>query len=159
MGLFNKNKPPNKSDNQVNKATIKPLNYPPKIILGWAKAIEGNQAIAEWLSKNGYEELVVASWAIRLKNDARKWLAENGYIHLMAFIHASEGDEKAIKWLKDNRFDLLYNMALAIDGENENFIWVRKNAAPDIFILTQTIKRVKDEIEYNHNNIHNFGVD
>lgn len=159
MGVFKRNKTKKIVHNDALKTKVKPLNYSPKIILGWAKAIEGNKEILEWLTKNGYEELTIACWAIRLQNDARTWLIENGYAHLMAFIHASEGDEKAIKWLKNNRFDLLYNMALAIDGENENFIWVRKNATPDIFLLTQTIKKVKDDIEYNHNNVHSFGVD
>ena len=77
----------------------------------------------------------------------------------MAFIHAAEGNEAALEWLKTNRMELLYHMALAIDGENENLIWVRQHATPDIFILTQAIKRVKDQIEENHNNFHSFGKD
>ena len=158
MGLFKKDKKQGPSNRPI-KAEIKPLNYPPKIILGWAKAIEGNKEIAEWLSKNGYEELTIACWAIRLKNDARIWLMQNGYPHVMAFIHASEGDKKALDWLKTNNFQLFYNMALAIDGENENMIWLRQHATPDIFILMQAIKKVKDDIEANHNDMHSFGKD
>ena len=138
---------------------MKALDYPPKIILGWAKAVEGNTELMEWFSKNGYEELTVACWAIHLKDDARTWLMKNGFPHLMAFIHAAEGNEAALEWLKTNRMELLYHMALAIDGENENLIWVRQHATPDIFILTQAIKRVKDQIEENHNNFHSFGKD
>jgi hypothetical protein len=139
------------------KVAMNPLEYPPKIILAWAKAIEGHEEIREWLAKNGYEELAVACWAIRLKNDARDWLMQNGFPHLMAMINATEGNEQARDWLKKHGFTMLYNLGLAGDGEQEGFAWIQKNCTPDIFILAQTMRKVKDQIEERHNDVHRFG--
>lgn len=141
------------------KTQLKPLDYHPKIVLAWAKALEGNKEIVAWLKTNGYPELVYASSAIYLKNDARDWLMQNGYPHLMAMIHAAEGDEKAQIWLKKYKFDLLYHIARAIDHENDSLLWLRKNSSADILILTRTIQKIKDRIEENHNDIHTFGDD
>ena len=138
---------------------MKPIDYPAKIILAWAKAIDGNQEILLWLKDNGYPELAMATYAILLKPEARDWLPKNGYPQLMAFIHAAEGNEKALRWLKLNDFELLRNMALAIDGEQEGWDYVSKNATADLFLLTQTIKKVKDRIEEQHNDVHTFGRD
>ena len=141
------------------KAMMKPLNYHPKIVLAWAKAIDGNKDLLKWLKSNGYPELVFASSAIHLKNDARDWLMENGYPHLMAMINAAEGNEKAQNWLKKHNLDLLYHIAMAVEHENSSWIWLKKNSTPDIFILAQTITKVKDNIEEKHNDIHSFGDD
>jgi hypothetical protein len=62
------------------------------VILAWAKAVEGNLDIQKWLVEHGYEELVHASFAIRLKEDSRVWLMDNGYAHLMAMINGCEGN-------------------------------------------------------------------
>lgn len=141
------------------KATVKPLDYHPKIVLAWAKAIEGNKEITKWLQTNGYPELVYASSAIHLKNDARDWLMLNGYPQLMAMIHAAEGDEKAQAWLKKHNFELLYHIAMTVEHDRESLLWLRKNSSADILILTQTIQKVKDKIEEKHNDIHSFGDD
>ncbi|MBI2258983.1 MAG: hypothetical protein HYU67_08800 [Flavobacteriia bacterium] len=148
--------------NKITKVEgVKIINkiYPAKIILAWAKSLEGNIEIAQYLKENNYEELVFSNAAIYLKQEARDWLMKNGFPHLMAFIHASEGDQKASDWLLKNNFELLYQMALAIDGENESWLWLKKYSTPDFFILTQSIKKVKDSIEENHNDIHSFGKD
>jgi len=50
-------------------------------------------------------------------------------------------------------------MALAIEDEPTSWKWLGENVSPDMFILTQTIKRVKDKIEENHNDVHSFGRD
>jgi hypothetical protein len=139
------------------KVPMNPLEYPPKIILAWAKAIEGHDEIRDWLAKNGYEELAVACWAIRLNTDSRDWLMENGFPHLMAMINAAEGNEQARIWLEKHGFTMLYNLGLAGDGEQEGFAWIQKNCTPDIFILAQTIRKIKDEIEERHNDVHSFG--
>ena len=141
------------------KVGIKRLDYHPKIILAWAKALEGNPELAIWLKENGFEELVFANAAIYLKDEARKWLLNNGYPHLMAMIHAAEGDEKAQKWLLNNDFELLYHIALAVENEQDSWKWLKQHATQDIFILAQTIKTVKDRIEENHNDVHSFGKD
>ena len=141
------------------KVTIKPINYPAKIILAWAKAIEGNQELRLWLKENGFEELTMATYAIELKEEARTWLMQNGYPHLMAMINAAEGNENAQNWLKTHNFDVLYHMSLAIEDEKESWEWLGKNVTPDMFILTQSIKAVKDKIEEQHNDIHTFRRD
>lgn len=155
----NKKKADQPNTRKVQAVPMKPIDYPPKIILAWAKAIDGNQDILLWLKDNGYPELSMATYAILLKQEARDWLPVNGYPQLMAFIHAAEGNEKALRWLELNGFDLLKNMALAVDGEKEGWDYISTNATADLFLLTQTIKKVKDRIEEQHNDIHTFGRD
>lgn len=144
---------------KTQKTILKPLDYHPKIILAWAKAIEGNDDLVLWLKNNGFEELTMATYAIYLKEEARKWLQENGYAHLLAFINAAEGNESAQKWLFTHDFEILYHMALAIEDEQDSWKWLEKNVTPDMFLLTQTIKKVKDKIEENHNDVHSFRKD
>jgi hypothetical protein len=143
----------------TERATLKNLDYPAKIILAWSKAIEGDDQFLIWLKDNDYEELFMATYAILLKEEARKWLKDNGYAHLLAMINAAEGNESAKKWLQTHSFDVLFHIACAVDDEQESLQWLGKNAPADIFILTRTIKKVKDEIELNHNDIHSFGKD
>ena len=50
-------------------------------------------------------------------------------------------------------------MALAIESEDTSWKWLSENATADIFLLTRTIKKVKDMIEENHNDIHTFRRD
>jgi hypothetical protein len=147
------------TDTAKEKVAIKPINYPAKIILAWAKAIEGNEELRMWLHENGYPELTMATYAIELKEEARNWLMQNGYAHLMAMINSAEGNEQAQKWLKTHNFMVLYHMSLAIEDESESWEWLGKNVTPDMFILTQAIKTVKDQIEEQHNDIHTFKRD
>ena len=79
----------------LTKTTLKRIDYPPKIILAWSKAIEGNNDLMFWLKENGYEELSMATFAIYLKDEARDWLQNNGYAHLLAMINAAEGNQSA----------------------------------------------------------------
>lgn len=157
MPLFNKSQ--KKRYKKPMKLKIKPFNYHPKIILAWAKAIEGNEELLNYLNENEFKELVMATYAIQLKDQAREWLMDNGYPHVMAMINAAEGNPEALNWLKKNKFELFYNMALAIDGDNNGFIWIKHNASPDIYILTTAIKQVKDEIEDFNNDIHKRSTD
>ncbi|MGB0933755.1 MAG: hypothetical protein ACPGU5_05705 [Lishizhenia sp.] len=162
MSFFNKNKKKGKEDNTLIKTnlTSTKLEYHPKIILAWAKAIDGNTQLLNYLKDNGFEELAVSVFAIQLDNKSRDWLMQNGYPHLMALINASEGNENAKKWLKINGFTLLYFISEAVDGEQNGaagFDWLKKNTSPDLYLLAQTIKQVKDKIEERHNDIHSFG--
>lgn len=141
------------------KVNMKALDYHPKVILAWAKALEGNKDLTLWLKDNGFEELVFANAAIYLKQEARNWLMQNGYPHLMAMIHAAEGDEKAQKWLLTNDFEILYHIALAVEDEQDSWKWLKENVTQDLFILAQTIRIVKNKIEENHNDVHSFGRD
>ncbi len=140
-------------------AKLKPIDYPAKIILAWAKAIEGNAEFVKWLKENGYPELSMATYAIFLKDEARDWLHANGYAHLLAMINAAEGNERAQRWLLAHQFDLLYHIAMAVEAEESSWKWLGKNAPADIFILAQSIKKTKDKIEENHNDIHTFRKD
>lgn len=146
-------------EGKVNKMIAKDISYPPKIILAWAKALDGHTEIADWLLKNGYKELVMANHAIQLKDEARKWLLENGYPQLMALINASEGNKGAQSWLVKHDFLKLYHMALAIDDDKESWAWLGEYVPADIFLLTKTIKKIKDNIEESHNDVHSFGKD
>lgn len=159
MFSFFKKKPRPINPKDVKVVPMKALDYHPKVILAWAKALEGNQEISAWLKENGFLELNMACSAIRLNNEARNWLMQNGYPHLMAFINASEGKESAQKWLLAHDFEILYHMSLAIEDEQESWIWLKENTTQDLFILTQSIKRVKDQIEETHNDVHSFGKD
>jgi hypothetical protein len=139
------------------RVIVNPGDYPAKILLAWSKAVEGNKDILKWLSENGYKELAVACWAINLEEEGRKWLMVNGYPHLMAFINAAEGNKSAQKWLEIHGFQVYLQMALAVDGDVEAYRWLQKNTTPDVFILTKSIEKAKDDIEDRHRDIHKFG--
>lgn len=144
---------------ELSKTPLKNIDYPPKILLAWAKAIEGNDQILNWLKENDYEELYMATYAIKLKDDARNWLQANGFAHLLAMINAAEGNESAQKWLLVHGFEILYHIALAVENEESSWDWIGKNAPLDVYLLAKSIKKVKDDIEENHNDIHSFRKD
>ena len=143
----------------LSKTTLKKIDYPPKIILAWSKAIEGNNKLMFWLKDNGYEELAMATFAIYLKDEARSWLQNNGYAHLLAMINAAEGNESAQKWLITHNFITLYHVAMAVENEQLSWKWLASNAPLDLFFLAKSIKKIKDQIEDNHNDIHTFRKD
>jgi len=95
---FFKNKKQELTENDFKFLDTKLIDYPAKIVLAWAKAIEGDENFTIWLSENGYPELIMATYAIYLKDDARNWLMQNGFPHLMGLINAAEGNKKAQAW-------------------------------------------------------------
>jgi hypothetical protein len=133
---------------------MKPMNYSSMVILAWAKAIEGDEKLQDWLNLNGYRELYAAVLAIYLQDKPRDWLMENGYPHLMAMINAAEGNKAAGHWLLQNNFETLYHIAKAVDHEDESWLWLQKHGSQDIFILAKSIQIIKDKIEENHNDPH-----
>lgn len=143
--------------NELSKTPLNRIDYPPKIILAWCKAIEGNNEILQWLNDNGYEELVRATYAIFLKDEDREWLQNNGYAHLLAMINAAEGNESAQQWLMTHNFEILYHIALAVEDDQESFKWLNIHTTQDIFLLAKSIKKVKDGIEFGNNDIYTFG--
>ena len=161
MGLFKRNNKEKvgKTRQKATKIGIKPFEYHPKIILAWAKGIEGHSELLNYLLENDYKELVMATHAIRLKDKARTWLMKNGYPHVMAMINAAEGNKQALRWLEVNNFMLFHNMALAIDGDDEGFRWLNQNSTQEYFYLTRIIKDVKDKIEEGNNDIHKRSTD
>jgi molybdopterin-guanine dinucleotide biosynthesis protein A len=144
---------------ELSKTELKRIDYPAKIIIAWSKAIEGNDDIMLWLKDNGYMELTMATYAIYLREEARNWLQDNGYAHLLAMINAAEGNSSAQKWLLVHDFEILYHIAMAVEDEQESWTWLGTNAPADLFILAQTIKKIKDKIEENHNDVHTFRQD
>jgi len=159
FGLFKKKRGHSIERHEIVTKHLKPLDYPPKVIVAWAKAIEGNQQLMRWLKENDYFELCMATYAIHLKEEARSWLSQNGYAHLHAFINASEGVKSAQKWLQKHKLEQLFHMAMFIEEETESLHWLQQNATEDILFLTYTIKKIKDKIEENHNDIHTFRKD
>ncbi len=145
----------------VGKANIEfaNMNYPPKILLAWCKAIEGHEELGTYLLENGYEELYHTTNALKLRQPARDWLMKNGYPHLMAMVNAAEGNESALHWLEVHHFEMLYHIADAVEGEMPSFEWLKQHADPTIFLLTRTIKKLKDNIEFYHNDMYSFGKD
>ncbi len=135
------------------------LNYPPKILLAWIKAIEGNKDLELYLLDNGWEELFYLNQAMKLKDEARNWLLVNGFPHLLAFVNASEGNESAQKWLQVHGFETLFHTALAIEGENLSYAWLKSNTNELIFGIASTYKKMKDTIEFNHNDMYSIGKD
>ena len=143
----------------LSKTPLNNVDYHPKIIMAWAKAIDGDDEFMLWLKENGFEELTMATFAIYLKDDARNWLQDNGYAHLLAMINAAEGNESAQQWLLTHNFEVLYHIAMAVESEESSWEWLGKNAPADLFILARSIKGIKDKIEENHNDIHTFRQD
>jgi hypothetical protein len=148
---------PKDQDFELLPAMIK--DYPAKIVLAWAKAVDGDEKFVLWLNENGFSELAMATYAIYLKDEARNWLMKNGFPHLMALINAAEGNKKAQAWLLANKMELYFHMALAIEDDPRSWVWIQKNCGIEIFIVTKSIKKIKDQIEENHNDIHSFGKD
>ncbi|MDG1841477.1 MAG: hypothetical protein P8I93_03925 [Crocinitomicaceae bacterium] len=158
LTIFNKRS--SKETNSTSKGVqLKNVKYSPKVILAWAKAIEGNVKINTWLLKNGFVELSVSVSAICLKDDARSWLMSNGYAHLFAMINASEGNKKAQIWLQKNNMMTFYHIAMAVEGEKTSWAWIGQNCGLEVFILATSIKKIKDQIEENHNDPHFYGKD
>ena len=162
MAWFKKNKKSNEEPLKKephSKVPLRPINYSNMVILAWAKAVEGNLDIQKWLVEHGYEELVHASFAIRLKEDSRVWLMDNGYAHLMAMINGCEGNVHAQKWLLDYGFHNLYHVARAIDYEQDSWKWLAIKKRTQLAILAKSIQIVKDKIEETHNDIHSLNKD
>ncbi len=137
---------------------LKPLKYPPKILLGWGEAIGGNKKLADWfLASEEYKELGLAIHAIKNVQSARDWLMENGYAHLMAMINGAEGSKDALHWLEKSGFLVLKNVALSADGEDEAFEWLKKEGHGEFAMISMKIRTVKDNIEDEHNDVHKFG--
>lgn len=163
MFNFFKKKKKTKQVNAKDAKKVKAVkfSYHPKIILAWAKAVEGDENLLNYLKDNDFKELVMATHAIKLQDKARDWLMENGFPHVMAMINGAEGNEQALAWLKMNDFMVLYHLALAVDHQSKldakeptGFYWLKKYATQDLFILAESIQKVKDEIEEDNNDVH-----
>jgi hypothetical protein len=156
MGLLNKKK---SNDLPVPSVPLQDLTYNGKILLAWGEAISGNREIRDWLIKNGYPELGLFVFALHNKDNARNWLMENGFAHLFALINGAEGNIEALRWLHLNGFDALEAMARAGDGDLDAFEWLRQHGYADLAVIAARIKKVKQEIEENNNDIHKISTE
>lgn len=131
-------------------------SYPAKVLVAWAEAISGNAGIRDWLIKNGYPELGIFTFALRLKDDARKWLIDNGHPELMATIAGVEGDARALQWLELGGYRVLKQVALAGDGDEEAFLWLLHNGHRELAMVAKRINIVKRGIDEDHSDPHKF---
>lgn len=133
--------------------------YPAKVLLAWCEAISGNPALRDWLMKNGYPELGIFTYALRLKADARKWLLDNGHPQLMALIRGIEGDKAALEWLDRNGMHVLQQVALAGDGERTAFDWLLANGHRELAMAGHRMFVVKRGIDEDHSDPHKYAQD
>ncbi|MFZ1685868.1 MAG: hypothetical protein WAU70_00485 [Flavobacteriales bacterium] len=131
------------------------MEYPAKVLLAWGEAISGNAGLRDWLIKNGYPELGIFTFALRLKKDAREWLMKNGHPHLLALITGVEGDEGALKWLADHGMHTILHMARAGDGEKDSLKWLLDHGHKELAIIALKINEVKTGID----DAHTFTID
>jgi hypothetical protein len=135
------------------------MQYPAKVILAWAEAINGNRDIRDWLITNGYPELGLFVFALNNKTEARQWLIDNGFPHLMALINGAEGNPNALIWLKNFGYDILEKMARVGDNDEDALIWLLQNNLPDMAKVALKIREVKNEIDANNNDMHRISPD
>ena len=126
------------------------MEYPTKVLLAWGEAISGNAGLRDWLIKNGYPELGIFTFALRLKKDAREWLLKNGHPHLLALITGVEGDAGALKWLADHGMHTIFHMARAGDGEKDSMKWLLDHGQKELAVIAMKIHRVKRGIDDQH---------
>lgn len=159
--MFFKRKKKKEAESEVTEVVkLKPLNYPTKVLVGWAEAIGGNTELRDWfLSSDQYKELGMVIHALLLKDDAREWLMKNGYAHLMAMVNGAEGNADAVHWLHKANFQVLKHVALAGDREAASTKWLIKNGHKEFAMIAERIRVLKDQIEETHNDIHSFGKD
>ena len=158
--FFKKKKEKKEKTESTQIVKLKQLNYPSKILVGWAEAIGGNTALRDWfLSSEQYKELGICVHALLLRDEAREWLMKNGYAHLMAMINGAEGNADAIHWLDKSNFQLLKHVALAGDRNMDSLNWLIVNGHKEFAMVAERIRVLKDQIEETHNDIHSFGKD
>lgn len=131
--------------------------YPAKVLVAWGEAIAGHTGLRDWLSKNGYPELGIFTFALRNKPDARAWLMKNGHPHLMAVITGIEGDKKALHWLEENGFNVLKQVALTGDGDEGAFQWLVRHGHKELAVIGHKMFLVKSELEDDNRDPHKYG--
>jgi hypothetical protein len=130
--------------------------YPAKVLLAWGEALNGNGPLRNWLMANGYPELGLFTFALRIEHDARRWLMENGHAHLMALVRAVEGEEAALQWLERNGFDILRQMALTANNDPEAFDHLLRQGHRELALIAKRIGAVRRAIEEDHKDPHKF---
>jgi hypothetical protein len=130
--------------------------YPAKVLLAWSEAIAGHPGLRDWLMKNGYPELGIFTFALRLQTEARQWLMDHGHPHLMALIRGIEGDKQALDWLDRNGMAVLKDVALAGDGEQEALERLLKQGHRELAKAAHRMQVVKRGIDEDHADFHKY---
>jgi hypothetical protein len=130
------------------------FNYPPKILLAFGEAIDGNRVIHDWLVKNGYPELGALAYAIRGSDEAFTWLLQNGFPHMAALDSAIDEKPQAYKWLKENNFPNHIVFADACQNKREAVDWFMKNRLQLLFRITQRIRILRDNVTFDYHKLH-----
>lgn len=130
------------------------FEYPSKIMIAWREAIGGNRELRDWLTSNGYPELGIFVFALHNKDDARNWLIANGHPHLMALVNGAEGNPNALLWLKKYGFDVLEKMARGADNDDNAVAWLVTKGFGDMAGIAMRMRRVKNQIEADNNDVH-----
>lgn len=134
------------------------FDYPVKILVAWGEAISGNAQIRDWLTKNGYPELGLFTFALRNKEEATMWLMKNNFPHLVALINGIEGNKQALEWLEKHGFSLLRTMAMAADHNEKATQYLMQNDKL-LAMLALKMGSVKDSIEIDNNDVHKMSPD
>ncbi len=130
---------------------MKIFNYPPKIIIALAEAIQGNQKILSWLLENGYPELAAFASAIRGSDDAVQWLLNNKFPELAALDAAISKDVKAYHWLKKHDFTFYILLADACQGKPAAIYHLEKNPQMEAFLyLAKKTKSFFDQVTFDY---------
>ncbi len=128
--------------------------YPAKVLIAWGEAIAGNTELRDWLTRNGYPELGIFTFALRNKPEARDWLMKNGHPHLMAIITGIEGDKSALDWLERNGMTVLKHVALTGDGSDEDFQWLMDHGHRELAVIGNKMHQVKRKMDEDFGDYH-----
>lgn len=135
------------------------IEYPVKIIIAWGEAISGNAKIRDWLISNGYPELGLFSFALRNDENARQWLIDNNFPHFMALINGAEGNPNALLWLEKYGLTVFLNMAKAADNDEQALRWLKRLKDPEWAVIAERMCIVKNQIEFDNNDVHRISGD
>lgn len=131
-------------------------DYPVKILVAWAEAIAGNVDIRNWLMANGYQELAMSTFALRLERRSRDWLMRNGHPHLMAMIRGIEGDKQALQWLSDHDLPLMRKMAEAADDDPAVLQDLISSGHKELAMVAYRMGKVKQGIDEELGDVHKY---
>ncbi len=132
------------------------LEYPAKVLLAWGEAISGHVGLRDWLTRNGYPELGIFTYALHHKQDARQWLMKNDHAHLMAVIRGVEGDKEALEWLDRSGLHVLHQLALTGDGDEDAFQWLVAHGHRELALIGKRIHKVKTDIDEENSDPHKY---
>ena len=133
---------------------MNPLYYPAKIWLAFGEAVTGNEAISDWLLRNGYPEVAALAHSIQGSEEALAWLLKNKFFHLAALDGAIDEDPKAYKWLKESNHLFLIVFADACHANPAAIDWFHKHHLEAILMIARKIKDLRDSQTFDYHKKH-----